>query len=120
MIVEITSLAPVVAFRYPAMPAQNAPATDASTTASRMCSSAGIPSKEDPTHTATTVPAMYWPWPPMLNRPARKAKATARPTRISGVVSSRVCWRFSAASVRSSAEIHGKNQFSPLPLKIAS
>ena len=62
---------------------------------------------------------MYWPWPPMLNRPARKAKATARPTRMSGAVSSSVCCRLSAASVRSSDEIHGKNQFSPLPVRIA-
>jgi hypothetical protein len=27
-------------------------------------------------------PTMYWPWPPMLNRPQRKANATARPVRI--------------------------------------
>ena len=36
---------------------------------------------------------MYWPWPPMLNRPQRKANATARPVRISGVAIRSVCWR---------------------------
>jgi hypothetical protein len=30
-----------------------------------------------------------------------------------------VCWRLRAATVRSSAEIHGKNQLSPVPSKIA-
>ena len=55
----------------------------------------------------------------MLNRPQRKAKATASPVRISGVVMISVCCRLSAAVARSSLEIHGKNQFSPVPLKIA-
>ena len=55
----------------------------------------------------------------MLNMPQRKANATARPVRISGVVMISVCCRFSAAIVRSSPAIHGKNQFSPVPLKIA-
>ena len=30
-----------------------------------------------PTHTETIAPMVHWPWPPMLNRPQRKAKATA-------------------------------------------
>jgi hypothetical protein len=119
MIVEITSLAPVVALRKPAMPAQNAPAATASTIVSTMCSTPGMPAKDEPTTTETTPPTMYWPWPPMLNSPARKANATASPSSASGVVKSSVCCRFSAASVRSSDEIHGRNQFSPLPLKIA-
>ncbi len=55
----------------------------------------------------------------MLNRPQRKANATARPVRISGVVMISVCWRLSAAVVRSSPVVHGKNQFRPVPLKIA-
>jgi hypothetical protein len=55
----------------------------------------------------------------MLNRPQRNANATARPVRISGVVHSSVCCRLIAAIVRSSSLIHGKNQFSPVPLKIA-
>jgi hypothetical protein len=41
------------------------------------------------------------------------------PVRISGVVRISVCWRFSAASVRSSAEIHGNSQLRPEPSKIA-
>jgi hypothetical protein len=55
----------------------------------------------------------------MLNRPQRKAKATARPVRISGVVTISVCWRLRAATVRSSELIQGKNQFRPVPSKIA-
>ena len=51
-----------------------------------MCSSAGMPSNDEPTQTAKIEPMMYWPWPPMLNRPQRNANATARPVRISGVV----------------------------------
>jgi hypothetical protein len=55
----------------------------------------------------------------MLKRPQRKAKATASPVRISGVVRMRVCWRLMDATVRSSALIHGKNQLRPVPSKIA-
>ena len=44
----------------------------------------------------------------MLNSPQRKAKATARPVRISGVVMISVCCRLSAAVVRSSPVVHGK------------
>ena len=54
-------------------------------------------SKDTPTHSARIEPMMYWPWPPMLNRPQRNANATARPVRISGVVWISVCCRFSAA-----------------------
>ena len=38
-----------------------------------------------PTHAAAIAPVMSWPAPPMLNSPARKARATESPTRISGV-----------------------------------
>ena len=74
-----------------------------------------------PTQTATSAPTKYWPWPPMLNRPQRKANATARPVRISGVVRSSVCWRLSAASDPRSLgpSTQGKNQFRPVPSKIA-
>ena len=78
-----------------------------------------MPSNDEPTQTAPMPPMMYWPWPPMLNRPQRKANATARPVRISGVVQISVCCRLIAAIVRSSSLIHGKNQFRPVPLKIA-
>ena len=78
-----------------------------------------MPANDEPTHTAMKAPTRYWPWPPMLNSPQRNANATARPVRISGVVRISVCWRLSAATVRSSALIHGKNQFSPVPSKIA-
>jgi hypothetical protein len=59
----------------------------------------------------------------MLKRPHRKAKATASPHRISVVVRISVCWRFRAALKRSPPGseplTHGKNQFRPVPLKIA-
>ena len=119
MIVEITSLAPVLAFRNPAIPPHSAPASVPSTIASRMWRKPGSPSNDEPTQTPIYSPMKYWPWPPMLNRPARNAYATAMPVRISGVVMISVCCRFSAASVRSSDEIHGKNQLRPEPSKIA-
>ena len=43
-----------------------------------------------PTTAATKAPTKNWPWAPMLNSPARNAKATERPVRISGVVAFRV------------------------------
>ena len=61
MIVEITSLAPTVAFKPPAMPAQIAPATQAATIASTMWRKPGIPANSEPTQTAAIVPMMYWP-----------------------------------------------------------
>ena len=39
----------------------------------------------------------YWPWPPMLNMPQRKAKATAMAVQTSGVNTISVCWRFRQA-----------------------
>ena len=93
MIVEITSLAPVVAFRTPAIPAHTAPARAAATIANMTCSTGGIPANDEPTQTATIAPTVYWPWPPMLNMPARNANATARPARISAVAWISVCWR---------------------------
>ena len=83
MIVEITSWAPTVALSTPAIPAHAAPASVAATTASRMCGVVLIVANETPTQLATMMPRKYWPWPPMLNIPARNAKATARPVRTS-------------------------------------
>ena len=58
------------------------------------CAGAGsCPLNDEPIQTAKTAPTMYWPWPPMLNRPQRNANATARPVRISVVVMISVCCR---------------------------
>ena len=84
-----------------------------------MCRKPGIPANDEPTQTAAIEPTMYWPWPPMLNRPARNANATASPMRISGVVRISVCCRLSAAVVRSSPVTHGNSHCNPVPLKIA-
>jgi hypothetical protein len=73
MMVEITSLAPVRALRKPAIPPQKAPAPAASAIERTTWISAGRPSNDEPAQTATIAPTMYWPCPPMLNRPARKA-----------------------------------------------
>ena len=55
----------------------------------------------------------------MLNIPQRKAKATARPVRISPVVIRSVCWKLAAAVTRSAPETQGNSQFRPEPSKIA-
>jgi hypothetical protein len=52
-------------------------------------------------------PARYWPCPPMLKRPQRKAKATARPTRTRAVQRSSVCSRFAADCDARSSVFHG-------------
>ena len=52
MIVVITSLAPVFAFRIPAIDPHSAPAAHAANMHSRMCGSAGIDANEEPAHTA--------------------------------------------------------------------
>ena len=80
---------------------------------------------------------MYWPWPPMLNRPQRNANATARPVNTSGTAISSVCCRLYAASDSASLTFQGnqtvaslkgspisyeptwKNQLRPVPLKIS-
>ena len=79
------------------MPAQAAPAPPA-TMQARTCTSPGSPGSEEPSQTAITAPARYWPWPPMLNMPQRKAKATASPVSTSGTQMINVCCRLSAAS----------------------
>src|SRR3954454_797867 len=117
MIVVITSLVPVVAFRRPAIPAHAAPAAQAATSASSAWGTCGTCANDDPTQTAAIAPVWYLPWPPMLNIPQQNANATASPVRISGVVASSVCWRLIAAVERSL--VHGKNQFRPVPSKIA-
>ena len=53
MIVVITSLAPVVAFSSPAIPPHSAPAAHAPIMQTRMCSTDGMPSNDEPNQTAT-------------------------------------------------------------------
>ena len=48
----MTSWAPTVALSSPAMPAQTAPASAATTIATTMCRSLGMPANDEPTHTA--------------------------------------------------------------------
>ena len=91
MIVTTTSWAPTVAFRKPAIPASSAPASAAAAMPRTTCGNWVMLANDDPTQTAASEPAMYWPWPPMLNSPQRNANATARPVKISVVVSRRVC-----------------------------
>ena len=99
MIVEITSCAPTVALRTPAIPAYAAAASVPPTIAIRMCGSgAHARAETTPSQLATSSPTKYWPWPPMLNIPQRKANATARPVRMSVVVASSVCERLYAAT----------------------
>ena len=79
MIVVITSWAPTVAFRKPAIPPQIAPARiDAASASEDVQRRAAVPSRCAPTKSAAMNPTQYWPWPPMLNMPQRKANATAR------------------------------------------
>ena len=137
MIVEITSWAPTSALRSPAIPAQTAPASAPATIAATMCRKPGSPGSDEPTQTPMIEPTRYWPCPPMLNSPQRKANATARPVRTSGTVKISVCCRLSAASESKSFVFHGnqtcasvkgtrswydptwKNQLKPAPSKIA-
>ena len=84
------------------------PINVARTIATMMWSQPGRPFQEEPTHTAMMLPTVYWPWAPMLNRPARKAKATARPTRISGQVATSVCCRLKEASSEAWPVTQGK------------
>jgi hypothetical protein len=97
MIVVMTSWAPTVALRKPAIPAHSPPAIAAATTASVTCRNAGSESSEVPIHTAVTLPTMYCPCPPMLKRPHRNANATARPVSTRTVNWMSVCWRLLAA-----------------------
>ncbi len=97
MIVEITSCAPTVALRMPAIPAQTAPASVPATRHSSTCRNGFSVVNDAPSQTANVVPARYWPWPPMLNMPQRNANATARPVMMIGVVWSSVCCRLPAA-----------------------
>jgi hypothetical protein len=84
MIELITSLTPRVTFRTATMPAQNAPTSMATTKIRTMCRGAGSDTAA-PAAAAMIVASRYCPSTPMLNRPMRKATATARPARNSGM-----------------------------------
>ncbi len=90
MIVTMTSCAPVFALSRPGMKPQIAPPMAPHTMASGRWMTSGRPVNVKPARTASMPPMSSWPSPPMLNRPARKARATARPVKISGVASVRV------------------------------
>ncbi len=60
----------------------------------------------------------YWPWPPMLNIPQRKANATASPVRISVVVC-RSVWLRLYAAVSAVSVVGWKIQLRPAPLKMS-
>ena len=80
MIVEITSLTPRVARSMPAMPAQSAPASIATNTATIVFS--WPDSQPDPANAAAAkVATRYCPSTPMLNRFIRKPIAAATPER---------------------------------------
>ena len=94
------------------MPAMKAPASIAAMIETTMRSTRGRSTTSGSsvaTRTAAVEPARYWPVPPMLNRPQRKAKATARPVRTSAVHRMSVCCRFEAASDAMSSVFHGNH-----------
>ena len=114
----------MVALKKPAIPPQIAPPTIAPRMHTSTWRPVGSPESMTPTCTATTVPTMYWPCPPMLNMPQRNANATASPVRTRIVNWISVCWRFplavhAAAVAVALEEQNEPSQFSPEPLKIS-
>ena len=101
------------------MPAQTAPHERRDAAPGRCAGAGSCPANEEPTQTRRSRPTMYWPWPPMLNRPQRNANATASPVRMSVVVRISVCCRLNAASCARAPLTHGNSQLRPAPLKIA-
>jgi hypothetical protein len=85
MIVTMTSWAPVRAFRSPGTKPHSAPPRKPAPTASGRWTNIGSPCRENPTKVATIAPTYSCPSAPMLNRPLRKPRATARPVKMSGV-----------------------------------
>ncbi len=83
-IVLMTSLAPKRAFRKPGMAPHKAPPSAAAATARGTTSQAG-PGTYSPTNIVPIAPSTICPGAPMLNRPARNPKPTAKPVKISGV-----------------------------------
>ena len=114
----MTSWAPTVAFRKPAIPAHSAPASVAAPMPISTCGRVDMSANDEPIQIAVKRPTKYWPWPPMLNIPQRNANATARPVRMSVVVRRSVCERLYAA-VSTVSVVGWKNQFRPAPLKMS-
>nr|BFF22321.1 hypothetical protein GCM10025732_02860 [Glycomyces mayteni] len=84
MIEEMTSWAPVAALRTPGTAPRAPPARPPAMIARGRWSQIGR-SRLNPTMRAPIMPKMSWPWAPMLNSPARNARPTARPVKMSGV-----------------------------------
>ncbi len=84
MIVEITSWAPVLARSTPGIAPHIAPPRKPANTITGTAMIDGTSNIHDhvPTQAAVMPPTRSWPWAPMLNRPARmaKARASAEPT----------------------------------------
>ena len=89
MIVRMTSCAPVRALTSPTIQPITAPPAKAPMMQTTACSTIGRFTAY-PSQVATTAPPIHWPAAPMLNIPARKATATDRPVRMSGVASNAV------------------------------
>jgi hypothetical protein len=91
MIVVMTSCAPVRALSNPGMNPQSAPPTVAARMARIRSTGAGRPPPIPiVTIVANNAPRSSWPSPPMLNMPARNEIATARPTKMYGIVATSV------------------------------
>ena len=84
MIVTTTSCAPVRAFSSPTIQPITAPPANPPRTHTITWMTGGRLTPK-PSQVATMAPPIHWPAAPMLNRPARKARPTDRPVRISGV-----------------------------------
>lgn len=85
MIVIMTSCTFKYAFSTPGIKPHSAPANAAANKASGKWMILGK-SKDTPTQTAASQPTISCPSTPMLNKPVRKANATAKPVKMYGVV----------------------------------
>ena len=87
MIVVITMWLPRQACKAPGTAAQTMPKAMATNTISGSNSQGGkVWPKASATRPVPSPPIIAWPSPPMLNRPAWKATATARPVKTKVVV----------------------------------
>src|SRR6266852_4306298 len=93
--VVTTSCAPRQALRKPAMPPQIAPARMLASSIVGISAQLGHEVNVRPTMSAAIAPTANWPAAPILKRPARKAIATERLVKMSGVALTRVLEKFS-------------------------